>query len=48
MPWGGERLVRELTQDVVRELGGVELCEEDGKGLGDGRGEGLVVLQGAI
>ena len=43
--WGRERLVRELTQEVVREPGGVEHCE-DGEGLGDRQGEALVVLQG--
>ena len=43
---GGERLAREFAQDVVRELGGVELLEEDGEELGDGLGEVLIVLQG--
>jgi hypothetical protein len=43
--WGRERLARELVQDVVREPGRVEHCEER---LDDGQGETLVVLQGAI
>ena len=42
---GGERLARELAQDVVQELGRVELCE-DGDALGNEQGETLVVLQG--
>ena len=35
MSWGGERLARELAQDVIREPGRVELREGDsatGKG----------------
>ena len=42
MSWGGERLARELAQDVIQELGRVELREEDGEGLGDGQGEALL------
>ena len=40
--WGGERLARELAQDVIREPGSVELREEDGEELSDGQGEALL------
>ena len=41
-----ERLACKLTQEVVRELGGVELCKEDEEERGSGQGKALGVLQG--
>ena len=46
MSQGGERLACKLAKEVVRELGGVELCGEDEDERGEGRGEALVVLPG--